>query len=107
MVTICPRAEVSSLWVPSPAGLIPRSPKVKTQVGQQGYMATRRRTTQHRSHQCPAVLWAPSGLLAEDAADQGLGRSCTCWEKVTGKKLQATADGVSPDVHSTVVWDSC
>lgn len=48
MVNICLRAEVSSLWVPTPAGLIPQVPKGKDRAA--GVRGNQEKDPGRRSH---------------------------------------------------------
>lgn len=50
MVTICLRAEVSSLWVPTPAGLIPQVPKGKDTTRAAGVRGNQEKDPRRRSH---------------------------------------------------------
>lgn len=50
MVTICLRAEVSSLWVPTPAGLIPQVPEGKDTTKAAGVHGNQEKDPGRRSH---------------------------------------------------------
>lgn len=71
MVTICPRVEVSSLWVPTPAGLTashsPQVPKGNTTRTAGGH------GNQDKDHMMPTsstALGTHSGLFIDAATDK-------------------------------------